>query len=83
MLILNANSFTIDFMFQFSDFLVLITALIAFAGSVSLWIFGSAQEGLFVGIWVPSILSFGIYRKLFVISNSAKDRELVEEGPEH
>ncbi len=27
--------------------------------SVSLWFTGNKEQGLFVGIWVPSILSFG------------------------
>jgi hypothetical protein len=31
----------------------------SFLFSVSLWFTGSKQEGLFVGLWVPSILSFG------------------------
>jgi hypothetical protein len=70
-------------MFRYSDYLILVLALIAFAGSILLWIIGNPQEGLFVGIWVPSILSFGIYRKVFVVSQATKDRELVEECPEH
>lgn len=31
----------------------------SFLLSVYLWFSGSKDEGLFVGIWVPSILSFG------------------------
>lgn len=31
----------------------------SFVFSVSLWFTGSKQEGLYVGLWVPSILSFG------------------------
>lgn len=31
----------------------------SFLFSVSLWFTGSKQEGVFVGLWVPSILSFG------------------------
>ena len=31
----------------------------SFLFSVYLWFSGSREEGLFVGIWVPSILSFG------------------------
>ena len=31
----------------------------SFLFSISLWFTGSKQEGLFVGLWVPSILSFG------------------------
>jgi hypothetical protein len=31
----------------------------SFLFSVYLWFTGSKQEGVFVGLWVPSILSFG------------------------
>lgn len=31
----------------------------SFVFSVYLWFSGSKQEGVFVGLWVPSILSFG------------------------
>ena len=37
----------------------LIAAGVSFLFSVSLWFSGSREEGLFVGLWVPSILSFG------------------------
>jgi len=36
-----------------------IAATASFLFSVYLWFSGSREEGLFVGIWVPSILSFG------------------------
>jgi len=36
-----------------------IAAGASFIFSVSLWFSGSRDEGLFVGLWVPSILSFG------------------------
>jgi hypothetical protein len=39
--------------------LILLAAFISFILSVSLWFTGQKNEGLFVGIWVPSILSFG------------------------
>ena len=32
---------------------------ISFLFSVSLWFSGQREEGLFVGLWVPSILSLG------------------------
>ena len=32
---------------------------VSFLLSVYLWFSGSREEGLFVGIWVPSILSLG------------------------
>lgn len=31
----------------------------SFLFSISLWFTGSKQEGVYVGLWVPSILSFG------------------------
>ena len=36
-----------------------IAAGASFLFSVYLWFSGSKQEGMFVGLWVPSILSFG------------------------
>lgn len=39
--------------------LLLVAALISFALSVSLWFSGREQEGIFVGLWVPSILALG------------------------
>jgi len=36
-----------------------IAAGASFLFSISLWFSGSREEGLFVGLWVPSILSFG------------------------
>ena len=38
---------------------ILIGAGISFLLSIYLWFSGSKEQGLFVGIWVPSILSFG------------------------
>jgi hypothetical protein len=39
--------------------LILAAALISFLLSVYLWFNSSKEQGLFVGLWVPSILSFG------------------------
>ena len=36
-----------------------IAAAASFLFSISLWFSGSREEGAFVGLWVPSILSFG------------------------
>ena len=36
-----------------------IAAGASFLFSVYLWFSGSQDEGMFVGLWVPSILSFG------------------------
>jgi hypothetical protein len=40
---------------------VLIAAGLSFLLSVTLWFSGFKDEGLFVGLWVPSILSLGAY----------------------
>jgi hypothetical protein len=34
-------------------------AFVSFLLSVGLWFSGQQEEGVFVGIWVPSILAFG------------------------
>ena len=41
--------------------LILAAALISFVLSVSLWFAGQKDEGLFVGIWVPTIISLGAF----------------------
>lgn len=55
-------------MFTKSDFLILGAAFLSFLFSISLW-FGflgtvNKDAGVFVGLWVPSILAVGIYFKL-------------------
>lgn len=39
--------------------LILFAAFVSFVLSVTLWFSGDRQQGIFVGIWVPSILSLG------------------------
>lgn len=41
--------------------LILVAVLVSFVLSVSLWFSGRELEGIFVGIWVPSILSLGAF----------------------
>lgn len=38
---------------------IIAAAFISFLLSVYLWFNGSTEQGIFVGLWVPSILSFG------------------------
>ena len=38
---------------------ILLAAVASFILSVTLWFTGSHEQGIFVGLWVPSILSFG------------------------
>lgn len=49
---------------RFPDYLAFGAAGIALALSVFLWFGGSRDEGLFVAIWVPSILTFATYFKV-------------------
>jgi hypothetical protein len=44
---------------RISTGLFVLAAFASFLFSVALWFSGNEQEGIFVGIWVPSILSFG------------------------
>lgn len=39
--------------------LIVIAAFLSFVFSVYLWFLVDKQKGEFVGLWVPSILSFG------------------------
>ena len=39
--------------------LFLVAAGVSFLLSVSLWFAGHRDQGIFVGLWVPSILSLG------------------------
>ena len=52
-------------MFTKADWMILIAAFLSFLFSVSLWFgFGipaNKMAGLFVGLWVPSILGAGNY----------------------
>lgn len=45
-------------------------AAASFLFSVYLWFSGNKDEGVFVGIWVPSILSFGT----LVLGNKSNGR---------
>lgn len=39
--------------------LILLAAFVSFVLSVVLWFGGHHDQGIFVGLWVPSILSLG------------------------
>ncbi|MBP7778826.1 MAG: hypothetical protein KA371_17050 [Acidobacteria bacterium] len=51
-------------MFHRSDVTFASAALLSFLLSVYLWFSGQREEGQFVGLWVPSILSFGVLVRL-------------------
>lgn len=49
--------------FKKSTVLLLAATFISFLLSVALWFNGFKDEGLYVGLWVPSILAFGSFLK--------------------
>ena len=49
----------------------MVAAFISFLLSVSLWFSGNKMQGIFVGIWVPSIHSLGT----LVLTNSGQNNE--------
>ena len=51
-------------MLRTSDVFLLTAAFLSFLFSVYLWFGGQRDTGIFVGIWVPSILAFGCYFRL-------------------
>ncbi|MDX1619293.1 MAG: hypothetical protein R3224_10950 [Balneolaceae bacterium] len=46
-----------------SDYLILASAIISMIFSIYLWFTGNKDAGVFVGIWVPSLLCLGSYLK--------------------
>jgi hypothetical protein len=58
-------------MYQISDYIILFAALISMIFSIYLWFSGQQDAGLYVGLWVPSIIGFGCYVKI-VGSNKSR-----------
>jgi len=52
-----------------SKYHAIILAFISFLYSVSLWFSGYELEGIYVGIWVPSILGFSLVIHQININN--------------
>ena len=50
--------------FTLTDKLLFIAALLSLIYSEVLYFTGDKEDANFIGIWVPSILAFGIYLKL-------------------
>ena len=50
--------------FTKTDRILIFTALISLIFSEYLWFSGEKDSALFIGLWVPTILCFGIYFKL-------------------
>jgi hypothetical protein len=57
--------------FTTADIYLFIAALLSLIFSEILYFQGEKEDGTFIGLWVPSILAFGIYLKL--INNTKND----------
>ncbi|MFT4680430.1 MAG: hypothetical protein ACI9FU_000350 [Granulosicoccus sp.] len=55
-----------------SDQFFIVAAFFSFLFSIYLWFYGQREEGMFVGIWVPSILSAAILIKQINRQNNQK-----------
>lgn len=62
-------------MFHKIDYPFLIGAFVSFVASVSLWFLVSHDYGLFVGIWVPSILSLWVGVRVVILSAGIQTRK--------
>lgn len=47
-----------------ADIFIFIGITISFVLAVYLWFTGHREQGMFAAMWVPALLSFGIYFKL-------------------
>jgi hypothetical protein len=50
--------------FTYTDKLLFVAAILSLLFSEALYFQGHKEDGTFMGLWVPSILAFGIYLKL-------------------
>jgi hypothetical protein len=57
--------------FTITDKLLFIAAIISLIFSEILYFSGEVNSAIFIGLWVPSILAFGIYLKL--LNNQKND----------
>ncbi len=55
--------------FTLTDKLLFVAALLSLVFSEILFFKGEQLSAIFIGIWVPSILAFGIYLKLISQKN--------------
>jgi hypothetical protein len=56
--------------FTLTDKLLFAAALMSLIFSEVLYFQGEKQDGIFIGLWVPSIIAFGIYLKLILNSKN-------------
>jgi hypothetical protein len=61
-------------MFHKIDYPFLIGAGVSLVASVALWFLTSHEYGLFVGLWVPSILSLWVGVRVVILSAGIKTK---------
>lgn len=61
-------------MFHKIDYPFLIAASVSLIASVALWFLVSHDYGLFVGIWVPSILSLWVGVRIVILAAGIQTR---------
>ena len=64
-------------MFHKIDYPFLTGAFISFLASVALWFLKSHEYGLFVGLWVPSILSLWVGIRVVILAMGISTRKNV------
>ena len=69
-------------MFRTFDILVLVSAILSLTLSVYLFVFSDKYIAMYVGIWVPSVLGFGIYVKLLRIVHFVLYKNLTDDKSE-
>ena len=62
-------------LFHKIDYPFLIGAAISFLASVALWFLVSHDYGVFVGIWVPSILSLWVGVRVVILAAGVTTRK--------
>ena len=62
-------------MFHKIDYPFLIGSFISFVASVSLWFLVSHEYGLFVGLWVPSILTLWVGVRVVILATGITFRK--------
>jgi len=61
--------------FTYADKFLFVAALLSLIFSEILYFQGEKEDGTFIGIWVPSILAFGIYLRLINSNNNTKSND--------
>jgi hypothetical protein len=56
--------------FTLADKILFVAALLSLIFSETLYFTGKKEEATFMGLWVPSILAFGIYLHLIKNNNN-------------